>query len=278
MRKISLYLILLITALGAGIFISFIALRSINRPAIRPSSLPGFESDPNVPTSSPSEQRSRGSSISQPRQGGGEIGTTQTPTKTPGPNTIIYDVPFTPQAPFSEWSNPKLSNGCEEASALMAMSWVRGTTFTQEEARREIIAVSDYELANHGVYLDTSSQDTFDWIFKEYYGYNKVELFYDISVEDIKKELRGGNLVIVPVNGQELHNPYYTQPGPLRHKVVIIGYDPDNKEFITNDPGTRLGKQYRYPEQVLFNAIHDYLTGNDLPLPPKRTAMIVVKK
>ncbi|MBI4158137.1 MAG: C39 family peptidase [Candidatus Yanofskybacteria bacterium] len=187
-------------------------------------------------------------------------------------------MPFTPQAPFGEWSNPKLSNGCEEASAFMAMSWVRGKTFTQEEARREIIAVSDYELANHDVFLDTSAQDTVDWIFKGYYGYDKVELFYDISIEDIKNQLKKGNLIITPMNGQELHNPYYTQPGPLRHKVVIIGYDPDNKEFITNDPGTRLGKRYRYPEQVLFNAIHDYLTGNDLPLPPKRTAMIVVKK
>lgn len=160
----------------------------------------------------------------------------------------------------------------------MAMSWVRGTTFTQEEAKREIIAVSDYEFANYGVYLDTSSQDTVNWILKGYYGYNNVELTYDISVEDIKSEIRNDNLVIVPVDGRKLGNPYYTQPGPPRHKVVIIGYDPDNKEFITNDPGTRLGKQYRYSEQVLFNAIHDYLTGNDLPLPPKRTAMIVVKK
>lgn len=160
----------------------------------------------------------------------------------------------------------------------MAMSWVKGATFTQEEARREIIAASDYELANHGVFLDTSAQDTVDRIFKGYYGYQKVELRYDISVENIKNELRKGNLVITPMNGQELHNPYYTQPGPLRHMVVVIGYDPDTKEFITNDPGTRLGKQYRYSEQVLFNAIHDYLTGNDLPLPPRRTAMIVISK
>jgi hypothetical protein len=84
-------------------------------------------------------------------------------------------------------------------------------------------------------------------------------------------------LVIVSVDGRKLGNPYYTQPGPSHHKVVIIGHDPDNGEFITNDPGTSRGKQYRYPEQILFNAIHDYLTGNDLPLPPRRTAMIVVK-
>lgn len=160
----------------------------------------------------------------------------------------------------------------------MAMSWARDTVITPEKARQEIIAISDYELANHNVYLDTSAQDTVDWIFKGYYGYQNIELVYDISIEDIKNQLKKGSIVIVPINGQELHNPYYTQPGPLRHKVVIVGYDPDSRKFITNDPGTRLGKQYRYSEQVLINAIHDYLTGNDLPLPPKRTAMIVISK
>jgi len=160
----------------------------------------------------------------------------------------------------------------------MAMSWIKGTDITPEKARQEIIAVSDYELANYGVFLDTSAQDTFDRIFKGYYKYQKIELRYDFSVEDIKDELHDGNLVVAPMNGQELHNPYYTQPGPLRHMLVIIGYDPDSREFITNDPGTRLGKQYRYSEQTLFEAIHDYSTGDDLPLPPKRKAMIVVKK
>lgn len=269
MKKISLYFILLITALGAGIFISFIALRSVNTPNIHTDSLPGFESDPNSTPASVRTIKPVASPTATPKP---------IPSRTPGPNTLLLDVPFTPQAPFSEWSNPKLSNGCEEASAFMAMSWVKGTVITPEKARKEILAISDYEEAAYGVFLDTSAQDTVDRIFKGYYGYQKVELLYDISVEDIKNELRNGNLVITPMNGQKLHNSYYVQPGPLRHMVVIIGYDPDAKEFITNDPGTRRGEQYRYSENVFFNAIHDYLTGNDLPLPPKRRAMIVVKK
>lgn len=275
LKNISLYAIILGAALGAGIFISFLALRSINNPTTRVVSLPGFTPDPNTtpwPTS-------RTTTLSKTTP---TLTLTPTPTKTSSqmisPNTLFFDVPFTPQAPFSEWSNPKLSNGCEEASAFMAMSWVKGTDITQEKARREILAISDYEEAAYGIFLDSSAQDTVDRIFKGYYGYKNIELFYDISIKDIKNELQKGNLVITPMNGQELRNPYYTQPGPLRHMVVIIGYDPDLKEFITNDPGTRNGKHYRYPEQKFFNAIHDYLTGDELPLPPKRTAMIVVKK
>lgn len=278
MKKTSLYLILLITALGAGIFISFIALRSINTPATRKNSLPGFESDSNATPRPTAKLTALPTATSQPSKTPARTPPPSAPSDGSGPNQILFDVPFTPQAPFSEWSNPKLSNGCEEASAFMAMSWVRGTDITPEKARQEILAISDYEFSNYGVFLDTSTRDTVDRIFKGYYGYQNVELRYDFSIEDIKDELRKGNLVVTPMNGQGLHNPYYTQPGPLRHMLVIIGYDPDSKEFITNDPGTRLGKQYRYPEQTLFNAIHDYATGDDLPLPPKRTAMIVVSK
>jgi len=271
MRKIPLYLILLTTALGAGIFISFIALRSISTPSTRTSSLPGFESDPNATPRPISTPRPSPLSQTSPKP-------SATPSRAPSPNQILYDVPFTPQAPFGEWENPKLSNGCEEASAFMAMSWVKGTGITPEQAKREIIAISNYEEANYGVYVDTSAQDTVNRIFKGFYGYQNVELAYDISVEDIKNQIRNGHLVIVPADGRELGNPYFTQPGPPRHMLVIIGYDPDNKQFITNDPGTRLGKQYRYSESVLFNAIRDYPTGNDLSPTFKRTAMIIVKK
>ena len=71
-----------------------------------------------------------------------------------------------------------------------------------------------------------------------------------------------------------LKNPYYTQPGPERHKVVIIGYDPDNKEFITNDPGTRRGADYVYDGALLWDAIHDW-NGGDVPQGAK--VMIVVE-
>ena len=255
MKKINFYTILVLTALGAGIFISFIALRSSYTPPTRTVTLPGFTPDPNT-TLKPI------------------ISSTPTPTL----SKTYTDVPFTPQAPFSEWSNPKLSNGCEEASALMAMSWIKGELLTPEKARREILAISDYEEKNYGVFLDTSAKDTLERIFKGYYKYQNVELRYDVSAEDIKNELRKGNLVITPMNGQELKNPYYTPPGPLRHMVVITGYDPSTKEFVTNDPGTRLGEKYRYPEQIFMNAISDYLTGDELPLPPKRRTMIVIRK
>lgn len=113
---------------------------------------------------------------------------------------------------------------------------------------------------------------------KAYFGYENAFAKFDIGIEDIKAELARGNLVIIPIDGTKVENPYYTPPGPAKHKVVIRGYDDDTQEFITNDPGTKRGEAYRYGYQVLQNAIVDYPTGFNEPVDQIRTAMIVVKK
>ena len=190
---------------------------------------------------------------------------------------ILYDVPFTAQAPLGNWDDPRQQLGCEEASALMAVYWAQGKTLTLGEAEREIIAISEYEKATYGEFRDTSAQDTVNWILKDYFQYDNVDLFYDITTEDIKRELIRGNVVIVPVNGQKLGNPFYTPPGPDVHMFVVIGYDAKTKEFIVNDPGTRRGKNFRYTDEVLAGAMYDYETGLHEPVPEIRTAMIVVR-
>ena len=151
---------------------------------------------------------------------------------------VLLNVPFTPQAPFGDWGDSRQQDGCEEASALMAMRWVQNKAVTLAEAEKEIIAISDYEFQKYGNFHDTSVKDTIDRIFRGYFNYNNVTAKYDIDAEDIKNELSQGNLVIVPANGQKLKNPYYTPPGPLHHMLVIRGYDNKTGEFFTNDPGT----------------------------------------
>ena len=38
--------------------------------------------------------------------------------------------------------------------------------------------------------------------------------------------------------------------------LVLTGYDERN--FVTNDPGTRRGYGYKYTYSILYNAIHDW--------------------
>lgn len=188
---------------------------------------------------------------------------------------IIGNVPFTSQAPFGDWADPKQQHGCEEASLVMAHYFLTGEKLTPEIALQEITAMSDFEMEHYGHFHDTSVADTLK-IFKEYYGHENAFVKYDITLEDIKTEIAKGNLVIVPTNGVKLKNPNYTAPGPLLHELVITGYDDNAQEFITNDPGTRKGKSYRYDYTVFMNAIRDYKTGFDEPIEEERKAMIVV--
>jgi len=207
------------------------------------------------------------------------ISTTPTPASNLSNIQLIkLDVPFIAQAPFGEWSDLRQQNACEEAAAIIAVYWAKGQNLSLQEAKNKILAISDWEQKNYGIYQDTSARDTVDRIFKEYLGYQKVKVVNNITTQNIIDELVKGNLVIVPANGQALKNKFFRFPGPLEHMLVIIGYDYRSKEFITNDPGTRHGKDYRYNQEVLFNAIRDYPTGYHRPIVGVQKTMIVVQK
>jgi len=189
---------------------------------------------------------------------------------------VLLDVPFISQAPFGNWSDPRKQDGCEEAAAIMAMAWVNNEKLTPQIADEKINEISAYEEKMYGNFHDTNAQDTAERIFKGFFGYNSIEVKYDITKESIKQELFMGNLVIVPTNGILLNNPNYTPPGPTTHNLVVIGYDISTNEFITNDPGTRRGEKYCYNEDVLEGASLDYPTGNHEKIEEIKTAMIVV--
>ncbi|MDP3888883.1 MAG: C39 family peptidase [bacterium] len=199
-----------------------------------------------------------------------------TPTLTPTLKAVNLDIPFTSQAPFGNWKDPKQQDGCEEAVSLMAVYFAQGKSLTKQEALDQITNISNYETEKFGSYQDTSAEDTMNRIIKGYFGYNQVFVKKNITPQDIINELSQKHAVIVPLNGRLVGNPNYTAPGPERHNLVIRGYDPKTDEFITNDNGTRLGENYRYKKGVLFSAIRDYPTGDHIPIQGISKAMIVV--
>lgn len=196
------------------------------------------------------------------------------------PEIVFIDqtVPFTSQAPTGDWEDQRQQDGCEEASALMAVYWARGERLDSNVALREILAISDYEQEKYGEYRDIAVDDVVKWIFKDYFKHDKALVKRDATIDDIIAELQKGNIILMPADGQKLGNPYFTAPGPERHMLVIRGYDPVAKEFITNDPGTRRGKAYRYNEYTLYNAIMAYSTGYHVPVIGMPKHIIVVSK
>jgi len=189
----------------------------------------------------------------------------------------ISPPPFTVQAPLAEWSDSRQQDGCEEASALMAIWAVRGkTALSKAEAKKQLLAISDFEKKKYGEYRDVSLADMKAWIFKDYFKYDQIEIKEKVTLDDLKAEVKAGHLILAPMNGRALKNPHFKAPGPERHMVLIYAYDAKKKEFITNDPGTRYGAGYRYPEKVLYQAIRAYSTGYHKPIKQVEKSVLVV--
>lgn len=202
--------------------------------------------------------------------------------KDPVKNNINISVPFTPQAPLANWKDGRQEDGCEEAVSLMAMAWVKGEKQAEKTSpavwEKAIIGLSDFEREKYGEYRDVSLGDMIKWIFKDYFEYEKASIKLVASSTDILNELEKGNIVLAPMNGQKLKNPYFTAPGPLTHMILIKGYDYKTKEFIVNDPGTRRGENYRYLENVILEALNVYPTGSHEAIAELKKAVIIIKK
>src|SRR3989344_258791 len=103
----------------------------------------------------------------------------------------------------------------------------------------------------HGYPIDVSITELAR-IAQEKYGWRALVL-ESLTESMIREQLNLGRPVIVPAAGRELGNPYFRQPGPLYHMLVIKGYTADG-EFITNEPGTKRGADYIYDPVALLSA------------------------
>ncbi|OGM97078.1 MAG: hypothetical protein A3B86_03005 [Candidatus Yanofskybacteria bacterium RIFCSPHIGHO2_02_FULL_38_22b] len=176
------------------------------------------------------------------------------------PVEINLAVPFTVQAPYANWEDP-YGDFCEEASVLMAASYVFGTTIAGPDfADQKMLEIKLFEEQRFGYHKDTSAEETAT-ILREFYKIDKIRLVYNPTENDIKKALAEKKAVIIPAAGQQLGNPYFRQPGPLYHMLVIKGYTKEGN-FITNDPGTKRGSDFIYSSSVIMNAIHDWNNGD----------------
>lgn len=174
--------------------------------------------------------------------------------------SVTTPVPFTSQAPFGSWASP-WQDFCEEASLVMAVHFRWGMPLTPEIANLEMQIIKQFEEIVFKRYKDTSIEES-ALVLQKLFGFDGVRTRLVASMDDIRAQLALGHLVIVPVSGRMLGNPYFTSPGPRYHMLVVRGFDDATKEFITNDPGTRRGNGFRYRYSTLFTALHDWNNGN----------------
>lgn len=164
------------------------------------------------------------------------------------PARLQLKVPFTPQAPTANWD--ELHNeACEEASLIMAHAYFTGiSSLPAASVEHEISQLTDWQKKTFGYYLSISTPEAVRMAEE---NYDLTAEMTTISEQTIKQALADGKLVVWAGNGQMLDNPYFTAPGPIYHMLIITGYDGDT--FITNDPGTRRGENYKYSYDTLYN-------------------------
>lgn len=186
--------------------------------------------------------------------------------------SINLRVPFGSQAPLGNWDLP-YQEACEEAAVIMVERYFKNLPLDAQTMKGEIDKLVEWQEKTFGYYKDTTAAEMAR-ILREYFKFQDVEVRYGITIEDIKAEVKAGRPVILPAAGRLLPNPYFRQPGPLYHALVVKGFMPDGK-VITNDPGTRRGEDFLYDPKALIDAVHDW-DPKDILQGAK--AMVVVKK
>lgn len=175
------------------------------------------------------------------------------PSKMP-PSYLIANFPFQSQAPLALWDELH-DEACEEAALVLVNYYLKGQSLSAEKMDQEILKMVDWEIKNWGSHKDLTISETAE-LAENFYQLENAQIKNNINIEDIKREVAQNHPVIIPTAGRLLGNPYFRSPGPIYHMLVVIGYD--NSTIIVQDIGTRRGDHYRYNEQVLFNAIHDW--------------------
>jgi hypothetical protein len=186
------------------------------------------------------------------------------------PASVHLAVPFLSQAPTRDWGMP-YQETCEEASMLMVDAFFRGKkeAFSPEEGNKlllDLLALEDRMKKTP----DLSAVEVGE-VF--YAGFNyKASVEPLTSADDLKRVLAQGYPVIVPAYGKALKNPHFHNGGSIYHMLVVTGYVKDR--FITNDPGTKYGKDFTYSMDNLLKAAHDWNNGDVIHGKP---VMIVAK-
>ena len=187
---------------------------------------------------------------------------------------VLLNVPFVSQAPLGHWDDPRQETGCEVTSVLMAWLWLKQQSIEPAKAEKAIIAGANFQLKQYGGYFNFNYDDAVK-LMNDYYKYDKITALGADSIEDIKNQLKQSKIVLLPALGRRLNNPNFTPPGPPTHMIVVRGFDDRSQEFITNDPGTKYGEEFRYAYKTIANAMVDYPSNHRATKGKPKTIVVV---
>ncbi len=173
------------------------------------------------------------------------------------PKQINHYLPFTSQAPLGEWDSLH-EEACEEASLLMAHYFIKGDKLilsreAEDDLQKLIYFTKEVYPKKEDININELKE-----VAKQYYKYDNFEIITNPTIFKIEEVLSNNSIIIAPMAGRILNNPYFKNPGPLYHMLIISGFDKEKNIFITQDPGTKRGKDFTYSVDTLMDALHDF--------------------
>lgn len=172
---------------------------------------------------------------------------------------IKLKVPFTSEVPLGSWVKP-WNNACEEASMVMAESYYFGNeTMTKEVAVKYMTPIFAIENKIFGGNADTDAARTAK-LLNDYLSVSAA-VKTNPTVDQIKDQLRQGKPVIAMLYMKNLLNKYhhFRAGGSYYHVLIIIGFDDNTGEFITNDNGNDVtGAGYRFKYDDIMKNLRDF--------------------
>lgn len=172
---------------------------------------------------------------------------------------IFFEVPYVNEAPHGIFAGP-WKNACEEASIAMVEGYYAGKkTVPTNEAEKFMEMLFEKQDAIYGSNSNSDTARTAEMINK-YSSYGAL-IKENPTLIEIKSEIDEGRPVLTPNYGFGLKNPNipFLASGSSYHMVVVIGYNDETREFITNDSGDeKTGAGYRYGYDLFMATIRDY--------------------
>ncbi|MFH1286799.1 MAG: C39 family peptidase [Candidatus Magasanikbacteria bacterium] len=181
---------------------------------------------------------------------------------TPALASTSLNVPFTAQAPTGNWSQP-WQDACEETVTTMVDHFYSNTSLYRSNAESEIMKFFRFKESLYGPSLDENAYKI-TTIINNYLPW-EARIIEKPSLKDMKREIDEGRPIILPSDGKVLANPNFQGSGPPYHTIILKGYDDEKEEFITHDPGTQFGLDYRYSYDTILRAMHDFLPNGQTP-------------
>lgn len=173
------------------------------------------------------------------------------------PDKVNLHVPFLSQAPLLNWDDLH-NDACEEASLISVVRYLKGEkTISPQEGEKEIEDLVQWQMTNFGNHYDLPIAKVAEMVEKYYQMPTTIYRNEEVNLPKIQELLAENQPIILPLAGRQINNPYYRSPGPIYHMLVIRGYDQAKEQFITNDPGTKRGEEFKYSFARIMDNIYD---------------------